>query len=161
MGGDAFERLGEVLRVKQVVEAGVEAGDGVDGFVGVEGTHVGFDEVDWAAGGADPGLVEHGDGEVDADDAGSAVGLEDGMGACAAGEVDEGPGASDVGLKALVDAGGDEDGVGEAVEGLPGVVDFSEGGVGGWVGRFFLPGVRRLQWESIALGLGCPEDPSP
>ena len=52
------------------------------------------------------------------------------MGAGAAGEVDEGPGAADVGLEALVDAGGDEDGVGEAVEGLPGVVDFRERGIG-------------------------------
>jgi len=79
--------------------------------------------------------VEHGGGKVDADDAGAAVGLEDGMGSGAAGEDDEGCWATDVGGESLVDAGGDEDGVFEAVETLPVGVDLGEGAIRRWVVR--------------------------
>lgn len=150
MGGDAGKGASEVCGIEQVVEAGVEAGDGIDGFAGVEGAHVGFDEGDGAARGADLGLVEHGGGEVDADDLGSAVGLEDGMDPGAAGEVDEGFWAADVGVEALVDAGGDEDGVFEAVEALPSVVDFRERGVGGWVAWGLFDGALLVAWGLIA-----------
>ena len=75
MDGDAGEGAGEVGWFRQVIEAGVEAGDGVDGADGVEGAHVGFEKGDGASGGAQAGAVEHGRGQVDADDLGSAVGL--------------------------------------------------------------------------------------
>ena len=53
------------------------------------------------------------------------------MSSGAAGEVDQALRAPDVGGEALVDARGDEDGVFEAVEALPSVVDIGESGVGG------------------------------
>ena len=86
-------------------------------------------------------LIKHGAGKVDADDFGSAVGLQEGVSSGAAGEVDQASGASDVGGEPLGDARGDEDGVFEAVEALPGVVDIGESGVGGG-GRSEGRGVR-------------------
>ncbi len=135
MSGHAGEGAGEVFGVEQVVEAGVEASSGVDGFVGVEGAHVGLQKGDGAAGGANSGLVEHGFRQVDADDAGAAVGLEDGVGSGAAGEVNEAAWAAELDGEPLVDAGGDEDGVLEAVEALPSVVNLGEGAIRRWIFR--------------------------
>ena len=60
------------------------------------------------------------------------------MSSGAAGEVDQAGGSPNVGGEALVDAWGDEDGVFEAVEALPSVVDIGESGVGG-----------RVSWGSV------------